>query len=161
MSPTLLAGIVMGILVEIWTYLMGFTGWYKDPSKVALFWVVILIEIAVLVWGLRMTAARGNGYGRQILAGLGMSVVGAAIILLGGYIFSAIVFPTYFDDINAIRAAQWAERGIPKQQIDQMLALGKPLQSPFVNALIGAVMAVVTGLLSSLVIAAFVRKKKA
>jgi hypothetical protein len=45
---------------------MGFTGWYKDPTLVKLFFLVIPIEIAVLVIGLRKTAP-GQGYGSPIV----------------------------------------------------------------------------------------------
>ncbi|MBP1648220.1 MAG: hypothetical protein H6Q30_1665, partial [Bacteroidetes bacterium] len=31
MQPTVKAGIVLGILVVVWTFFMGITGWYKDP----------------------------------------------------------------------------------------------------------------------------------
>jgi len=42
----------------LWTLVMGVTGWYKHPVLLNMFWVVVLIEIGVLVWGLRQTAAR-------------------------------------------------------------------------------------------------------
>ena len=31
MTPTLTAGLLLGVLCGIWTFVMGFTGWYKDP----------------------------------------------------------------------------------------------------------------------------------
>ena len=39
MGAIIKAGLLMGILVEVWTYIMGFTGWYKEPGMTFLFWV--------------------------------------------------------------------------------------------------------------------------
>ena len=58
-SHSLSAGLLLGVLCGMWTFVMGFTGWYKDPGKTAAFFVVIAIEVAVLIWGLRQTATKG------------------------------------------------------------------------------------------------------
>lgn len=34
MNPTLLAGLLLGVLVSAWTFLMGITGWYRDPARI-------------------------------------------------------------------------------------------------------------------------------
>ena len=59
MNPIPAAGLLIGVLCGMWTFVMGFTGWYKDPSKAAAFFVVIVIEVAGLIWGLRQTASAG------------------------------------------------------------------------------------------------------
>ena len=35
MSGFINAGLVTGIGTVIWTFVMGFTGWYKDPALMA------------------------------------------------------------------------------------------------------------------------------
>ena len=57
-NVTVKSGIWLGVLCVLWTLVMGVTGWYKHPVLLNMFWVVVLIEIGVLVWGLRQTAAR-------------------------------------------------------------------------------------------------------
>ncbi len=69
MPAILSAGLLIGVLCGAWTFVMGFTGWYKDPTMLNLFFVVILIEIGGLIWGLRKTALEGRTYGGQIVAG--------------------------------------------------------------------------------------------
>ena len=60
---------MLGLLVVAWTFVMGFTGWYKDPTLLNLSRVVIPIQICALVWELRKTAAGGRAYGGQVAAG--------------------------------------------------------------------------------------------
>ena len=43
------AGLLLGILVVLWTFVMGFTGWYRHPSLLFLFWLVIPLQVAVLL----------------------------------------------------------------------------------------------------------------
>src|SRR4051812_6875371 len=59
MRSILKAGILLGALTVGWTLVMGVTGWYKHPTLLNLFWVVIPLEIAVLVWALRRTRNEG------------------------------------------------------------------------------------------------------
>ena len=161
MQPTVKAGIVLGILVVVWTFFMGITGWYKDPTLLSLFYVVVLIEIAVLIWGLKMTAQEGRTYGGQIGAGTLMSLIGAVIIFFGSYIFTEVVFPNYFDEIREVGRQQLLASGMSEADAQAQLNLQAPMQTSFVSALTGAVMTVVTGVVASLVIAIFYRKKPA
>ena len=62
MPPIPAAGLLIGVLCSLWMFMMGFTGWYRDPAKLNLFFIVFLILIGGLVWGLRRTAARGRSY---------------------------------------------------------------------------------------------------
>lgn len=159
MNSIIKAGLVLAVLVEIWTYFIGITGWYKDPVLQSAFWVVILIEIGVLVWGLRMTAREGRGYGAQVGAGTLMSIVGAVLIFVGSYVFTEVAFPNYFAEINEVYRKMLAEQGLSQEQIDAQLAAMATTQNSFASAALGAVMTVVTGVLASLVIAAFIRHK--
>ena len=159
MKPTLKAGIVLGLLVVVWTFVMGVTGWYKDPSLLNLFYIVVLIEIAVLFWGLRLTAKEGKGYGAQLGAGTLMSVYGAVIIFFGSLLFTTVVYPHYFEELRVMGEEVLRARGVPEDQIKAQLDLAASMQTPFMQALIGAVMTVVTGFVASLVLAAFLRAK--
>ena len=95
MNPILSTGLLIGLLCSAWMFVMGFTGWYKDPSLSHLFFFVIAIEVAGLVWGLRRTAAMGRGYGRQVLAGTMMAIVAGVIIIASSLIFTTVAFPDY------------------------------------------------------------------
>ncbi|HEX6851150.1 MAG TPA: DUF4199 domain-containing protein [Candidatus Polarisedimenticolaceae bacterium] len=160
MKPTVTAGVVLGILVVVWTFVMGFTGWYKDPAKLSLFYLVIVFEIGVLIWGLRKTAALGNNYMAQVLAGLAIAGIASVFVFCGSYLFTTVAFPQYFEEIRAIQSEQLKASGMPEDQIQGALEMAKAMQTPVVNAVMGVVGTMITGLLASLVIAAFVRAKK-
>lgn len=158
MKPTMKAGIVLGVLVGIWTLLMGFSGWYKDPVLLNVFYVVILIELGVLIWGLRMTAPE-NTYWKQVGAGTLISVIGAVIIFCVSLIFTNLLFPNYFEELRAIREEMLRQAGQSEDQIAAALEASRSMENPVVNALMGVVGTVATGFVASLVIALFLRKK--
>jgi hypothetical protein len=158
MKPIPKVGIILGLLVVGWTFVMGMTGWYKDPALLNLFWVVVLIQVVVLVWGLRLTAA-DNTYGQQVLAGLLMSLIGGAIIFCGSLLFTTVAFPQYFAELKALGQETLRAQGKSEAEIVQILAMTGPTQTPFWQALFGAIGTLLTGLVASLVIAAVVRKK--
>ena len=86
MNPILAAGLLIGVLCGVWTFVMGFTGWYKDPAMASVFIAVVIpIEIGGLIWGLRKTAAQGRTYSGQVVAGTLMSAIAGFVIspLLG------------------------------------------------------------------------------
>ena len=132
MNPVLGAGILIGVLCSIWTFVMGFTGWYRDPSTVNIFYFVILLEIAGLIWGLRRTAAEGRTYRGQVVAGTMMAVVAGVIIVCSSLIFTTVAFPDYTAGVGAET-------------------------TPMGQAMAGFMGTLVTGIVASAVIAVFVR----
>ena len=123
MNTILKAGIVLGVLVEIWTYLMGFTGWYKDPQLMNLFWVVIALQIAVLMWALKRTAAEGRGYGGQVGAGTLISLIGGVFVIVGSLVFTMVVFPNYFKELAAVQEQMLRTAGQSEDQIRQTMEM--------------------------------------
>lgn len=79
----------------MWQSVIGLTGGYIHPVLLNLFWVVVLIQVGVMVWGLRQTAAEGRTYGGQVGAGTLMSVFGGVIIFCGSLLFTTVLFPHY------------------------------------------------------------------
>jgi len=158
MNQTLKTGLWIGALCVAWTFVMGFTGWYKDPTLVNVFFLVILIEVALLFVGLRKTAPT-RGYGQQVLTGTLMAVVAAAIIFCGSLLFTTVAFPGYFQDVRAAQEEMLRAAGKTPAEIEAAVQAASAGQTPLANALAGVVGTVVTGLVASLVIAAFFRKR--
>jgi hypothetical protein len=124
-----------------------------------MFYLVILIQIIALVWGLRITAAEGKAYGAQIGAGMLISVIGAAIIFVGSYLFTTVAFPQYFEELRTVGEQTLRARGKSEGDIRMMMELSAPMQTPIANAITGVIGTLGTGLVGSLIIAIFVRKK--
>lgn len=158
MNVVVKGGIVLGVAVFLYTMIHGFSGMYKNPSIGWVFPVLAtLIEIGVLIWVLRQTAAT-KGYGGQLGAGTMVAVVGGVIIIFSSLLFTSM-FPDYKEIGLAAAADGWRDAGMSEEQIEQQLPVAAAMMSPIPQALIGFVMTVITGFVASLVIAAFVRKK--
>ena len=139
MNPILKTGLVIGILCAIWMFVFGFAGWYKDPSMRPMFFLVVLIEVAGLVWGLRQTAGEGRPYGGQIVAGAMMAIIAGVIVVAASLVFTMAVFP---DALDVVRATD-------------------PTATPMSQAMGGFLGTLVTGILASAAIAVWVRSPQA
>jgi hypothetical protein len=138
---------------------MGYTGWYKDPAMVNAFFLVIPLQIAVLWWALRKTAAEGRRFGGQLLAGLLISLVAGVIIFAGSYLFTTVLFPGYFDDVAAVSEQVYRSQGKSDAEIQALMESYRKGATPLMNSLTGLIGTVVTGLVASALIGAFVRRK--
>jgi hypothetical protein len=161
MKPIINAGIILGVAVGIWMFINGAAGLYKSPGTGWVFPVgATIIEIAVIVWGLKKTAQLGRQYGGQIVAGLLIAVIGALIIIPCSLAWSA-VFPDASEIGLAIQADKLADRGMEEEQIEQSLAVMEKLSTPLVSAIMGSIMCILTGLVTTLIAAFFIRHKEA
>jgi hypothetical protein len=141
MNPVLGTGVLIGVLCGLWMLVVGYTGWYRHPQLRNIFYLVVLIEVAGLVWGLRRTAAEGRSYGGQIVAGTMMSVVAGVIIIASSLLFTTVLFPSYFADMQE----SFHETG----------------STPMGQAIQGFMGTLITGIVASAVIGLFFRKKAA
>ena len=158
MTVSIRAGILLGVLCVAWTFVMGFTGWYTDPVKLNLFFLVVPLEIGIVIWALRKTAATAT-WGGQIVNGLVLSVVASAIIFAGSLLFTTVAFPNYFTDIQAVQAGMLKSSGMAEAEIQSALAASAAMQTPLMNALSGVIGTVVTGVVVAAIAGAFWRKK--
>lgn len=158
MNPTLAAGLLLGFLVSAWEFIWGFAGWYRDPATFPLFWVVIPIQIAVVIWGLRNTAPQ-TGYGRQVVLGVAISVLGSVIIFGGSLLLTSVVFPAYFQDLEKIGRLKMAQQGLSQARIEELIRLQAPWQKPLPTAFAGVFGTWVTGLITSLLAAVWFRRR--
>lgn len=157
MRPITAAGLLIGVLSAIWMFMMGFTGWYKDPSKLNLFFIVIFVEIAGLIWGLRRTAAEGRTYSGQVVAGTLISIVAGIVIVISSVIFTAVAFPSYFNDVNAVTREMMLKQGKSETEITEVLTAAAPMQTPLRNAMTGFIGTVVTGVIVTAFVSLWVK----
>lgn len=159
MSSTVRTGLFIGVAVVAWTFVMGITGWYLHPALLNLFFLVIPIQIVLLVLGLRSSAA-GNGYGKQVASGVLASILASVLIFAGSILFTTVAFPSYFEEIRTVQTAMLEKAGKSPAEIRAQVEATAATQTPFLQALFGAIGTIVTGLVASLGIAAFARKKQ-
>ena len=154
----LTGGVALGLGVAAWTLVMGFSGLYRHPTLSGLFFLVVPMQIGVLIWALRRTRAAGKGYGGQVMAGAQLSVIAAPIVFVQSYLFTAVIFPSYFSDIRAVYENILREQGLDEAAIAQALQQADTPTS-FGQALTGAVATIITGLFVSAIAAVFIRDK--
>ncbi len=160
MIPSLRAGLWLGSLVVLWTFVMGFTGWYRHPSLLFLFWLVIPLQVLVLILLLKRTAV-DSGYLRQVQHGMGASIIASVIIFAGSLLFTLVVFPSYFRELEALGRLRMAQQGLSAEQIEAIVKAQAPMQTPLGSAFAGALGTWITGLFTALVGAAFYRQRQA
>ena len=158
MSIPIRAGVLLGVLCVFWTFVMGLTGWYKDPVMLNLFFLVILLEVGIVIWALRKTAASAT-WGGQIVNGLVLSLVASVIIFAGSLFFTTVAFPDYFTELQSAQAQMLKTQGLSEADIKMQVAAAAALQTPFMNAVTGVIGTVVTGVVVAAIAGAFLRKK--
>ena len=152
MNPIVSAGLTIGVLCGLWTFVMGFTGWYKDPAKVNIFFVVVLIEIAGLIWGLRKTAERGRTYSGQVVAGSLMAIIAGVVIMGFSLFFTTVLFPDYFQELAVLQEEQLRQAGKSEAEIRSTLDAAAPFRRPLMNAAMGFLGTFMTGVIVSAIV---------
>ncbi len=158
MSNVIRAGLVLGILVEAWTAIVIVARWHLDPSKMWLFFLVIPLQLVIVLGALRREAPAAS-YGKQVLNGLVVSVVGAGIVFAGSWLLTTVVFPNYFSELRAAGEAMQSSSGMTPEQIEAQMKQSAAMYDPVYNATTGAIATVVTGLVISVIAGPFLRKK--
>jgi hypothetical protein len=158
MNPIPAAGLLIGVLCGLWMFVMGFTGWYKDPAMLNAFFMVIVIEITGLIWGLKRTAAQGRTYSGQVVAGTLMAITAGAIIICFSLLFTTVAFPDYFTEVNEISRKMMLAEGKSEPEIAEAIRIAAPMQTPLNYAMSGFFGTFVTGVVAASIIGIWVRR---
>lgn len=155
----LIAGLMLGLLIVGWSFVMGITGWYLDPQSFHLFWVAVALQALVLTVTL-MRTRQGRSYGEQVGIGLATSAVASILVFVGSLLFTAIVFPHYFADLRDAQRTELLSRGMNEDQVVKVLEETAPSRTPGGQAFAGFMGTLGTGFVVSLVAAAFLRERR-
>ena len=152
-------GLLLGILIVLWTFIMGFTGWYKDPVLLNLFWVVLLLEIWIVLTALQSTARLGMGYRDQIIVALAVATTAGLLVFAGSLLFTTVAFPKYFEELRAAQENVLRRSGLSEAEIAEQIESMKSQYTPFRQALQGFIGTVVSSLLIAAIGAVWIRKR--
>ena len=70
-----------------------------------------------------------------------------------------MLFPNYFEELRTLQTAMLRDAGKSEAEITAAVEMAAKTQTPVMSAVMGAVGTIVTGILASLIIAIFHRKK--
>ena len=160
MNPVLAAGLLIGVLCAVWTFIMGATGWYKDPAMMRWFFLVIAIEVGGLIWGLRRTAAEGRSYGGQVIAGTMMATIAGVVVICSSLLFTTVVYTDYFAELEAMNVKMLREQGVPESEIDRQVTAERASNTPMGQALLGFTGTLITGIVASALLSIAIRRRK-
>ena len=160
MNPVLAAGLLIGVLCAVWTFIMGATGWYKDPAMMRWFFLVIAIEVGGLIWGLRRTAAEGRTYGGQVIAGTMMSTIAGVVIICSSLLFTTVVYTDYFAELEAMNVKLLREQGVSESEIDRQIIADRASNTPMGHALTGFTATLITGIIASALLSIAIRGRQ-
>jgi hypothetical protein len=152
-------GLLLAAGVIVWMFVMGFTGWYKHPTLVNLFFLVIPFQVFLVVQALRETARQGAGYGAQIGAAVAISSIAAVLIFGASLLFTTVAFPSYFADIHAMQEKLMREAGLSEDRIAEVLARAEREYTPMSQALQGFFGTVITGLVTAVIAGRWIRHR--
>jgi hypothetical protein len=155
-----ISGVALAVLVGLLMFVNGATGMYRNPDLGWVFpSVATLVQLCVLIWGLRITAREGRRYGGQIVAGLMISLV-AGLLIVPISLMWAAAYPDISEVMAGIQADQLADQGFSGEELEARLDAMAFARTPIFQAVLGFVATMITGLILSLIIAAFVRRKE-
>jgi hypothetical protein len=160
MKTIIRGGILLGILVTIWTYIFGMTGMHRSLAGAMLFPIIAtVIELAVLFWALRRTAAEGRGWFGQVSAGTLLAFVGGCLILATSYLYVTQVHPTYLAEVREAGIAAMRSAGMDEATIQQQQAAQEKFSTPMAQAVFGFLGTVISGFILSATLGIFLRSK--
>lgn len=88
-----------------------------------------------------------------------MSLIAGAILFCTSLLFTTVVFPEYFRELQAAHTEILRAEGKPLPEIEAAVKAAAEGQTPIIQAVSGFVGTVVTGFAASLVIAALFRRR--
>jgi len=160
MNVIIRGGVLLGVLVTIFTWIFAFSGMHKNIGAAMTFPIVAtVIEIGVLVWALKKTAAQGRRYMGQVSAGTMLAFVGGSLIFATSWMLTAQLYPSYFAEVNAAGTEYFRAQGMDDAAIQAELAKSAAMQTPAMQAIMGFAATVITGLIVSLITAIWIRNK--
>ena len=150
-------GLILGVTVGVLGFALPTLGLHTHESAPAGFvGAAIAINVIVVFIALRQMAA-DSGWGRQVLNGLVLGVVGAAIIFLSSFTMTTLVFPEYYVEFAEAARARAIAAGLSPEEIEIQVAsaTGTPASSAFA----GAVGTVVTSAVVAAIMGFFTRAR--
>lgn len=151
------AGVSIGVSVVVWMFLVMWAGWYKMPALINVFFAIPIIKVLGIYWGLKKLSTRKLNYLHLIGSGIIMSVIAGVIIFVFSYLFTGFVFPEYLVDVQKMQREWMVSNGVPSEQASVILTAAKEHSSPLIQALSGVVGTTLIGMMSSVIIALFLK----
>ena len=130
-------GLVLGVIVAAMGFALATLGLHTNEMAPGGFVIAaIIINVVIVVLAVRRLAPVSS-WPQQVGNGLVLGLVGAAIIFLGSWVMTAVVFPEYYAEFAEAARARAVAAGLSPEEIEaaEAIASGTPAGSAFSGAL--------------------------
>jgi hypothetical protein len=156
--------LILTICGAVLNLLLYFTGYQTEKLATGQHfqWIGIII-FAVVLW-LGISAVRdetpeyGMTYGRAVGTGVIISLISGVMSAVYNFIHFKFINVHYADYQMEMIRAQWAAAGMSEGQMEQAEPMTRMFTGPVGMAIMTPIMAVIFGVIISLIIAAFVKR---
>ena len=89
-----------------------------------------------------------------------MAMIGSIIIFCASILFTSVLYPNSFAEVNEMSREVMRKAGQSEEQIRAAIEAAAPGQTPVMGALFGVIGAMMTGIIASAIIAIWVRERE-
>ena len=156
--------LIITIVQAVFNLVMYFTGYQTEKlaSGQYLNWIALPITFILLWLGINAVreeaADKSISYGQGVGAGTLISLYSGLMSGVYNYIHFKFVAPEFFDSQMALIRTKWTQAGMSSTQMEQAEHFARMMMGPVVRAVSTPIMAVIFGLVLSLIIAAFLKR---
>jgi L-cystine uptake protein TcyP (sodium:dicarboxylate symporter family) len=151
--------VILAVLVTALTVVLKLSGLHANPiaGGVAAIGIAIVLNLVVVYMALRQTASEST-YGKQVLSGVLIGLIGGALIFLSSWLLLAVVFPDYLEELREGYVAWLESTGMPEGQLQQQIEQ-MDRATPLRQSVPGFIGTLATSIVAAAIIGIFLRKK--
>ena len=164
MGTKFIYAIVLTLCQAVFSLLMFFLGFQTDKLASGQYFQWVPLVISILVLWLALKAVREENEGRYLTYGQGVGA-GTLVCFFSGlmsavytYIHFKFINPNFTDYQVEFMRGKWAAKGLTDGQMEQAETMMRKFSGPGIYAIATPIMAVLFGLLISLVLAAILKR---
>jgi hypothetical protein len=158
---TLTNGVILGLVLIIYTVLLYITDLTFNTGMGVLVYVILIAGIFIGTKSYRDKVLDGSiSYGKALTTGVLISVFAAIIISVFIYILYKWIDPGLMDKIVKMKEDKMLDRGMSADQVEQAMNMAKKFMSPLITMIGSIISYVLIGTIISLVTSAILKKEK-
>jgi ABC-type sugar transport system permease subunit len=164
MSTKFIYALTLTISGALLNLLLYFTGFQTEKLATGQYfqWLGFIMMFAILWLGIKAVRdeapEKGMSYGRGVGTGTLISLYSGLMSSVYSFIHFKFVNPEFADYQLALIRPKWEAAGMGEAQMDQAEKMTRAMMGPVAQAILTPIMAVLFGLILSLIIAAILKR---
>lgn len=155
-------GLVYGGLIVLTNLIIYALGMTFDTVGGVINMVVLAACIIVLpILAIKRFKKENNNllsWGQALKIGVGLVAVGALISIIYSHIFTGIIEPDFYNQLNEFQTQQFLDAGLTDEQIESQLAMQSKFQGTIIGDALGLLFYVFLGFVVSAIAGAVMKK---